>query len=148
MTRKTLSAIAFIMVVALAAIVWNGASASARNAEPAFAAQGGCTAITVTNIASQGVAANQGEKITVNWSFTPPAGVGGPCVKVDGFKVKIVVKRRNGNTDQRNLDASATAREASATFAESIVNSPIESATVTVTAEFSGNAVTTKTQGL
>ena len=147
MNRKTLSAVAFILAVALAAIVWNGASASARNAEP-VAAQGGCTAITVTNIASQGVAANQGEKITVNWSFTPPAGVGGPCVKVDGFKVKIVVKRRNGNTDQRNLDASATAREASATFAESIVNSPIESATVTVTAEFSGNAFTAKTQGL
>ena len=146
MTRKVLFAIAFIVAASLTAVVWNGAPASARYSEP-LAAQG-CTAINITSIASQGVAGNQGEKVTVNWSFTPPNGVGGPCVSVTGFKVKIVVKRKNGNTDQRNIDASASAREVSATFAESIVNSPIESATATVTASFAGTAATSKTQGL
>lgn len=105
--------------------------------------QASCNAVTVTNVSSQSLAANQGEKITVDWTFTDT-----DCVKAEGFEVFIEVTRRTKRKNTRKLDVSATARSANATFTEvgiGNLSDKIESANVVVTAKLS-NAKGTKTQ--
>ena len=106
--------------------------------------QGSCTAVTVTNISSQSVAAGQGEKITVDWAFNGD----GACLTVDGFEVWIEVTRRTGRKNTRKIDASATSRSVNTTFSEVGVGSlsdEIKSAKAVVTAKLA-NAKGEKTQ--
>jgi hypothetical protein len=104
----------------------------------------GCTGVAVTDIRNENVGLTLGEKVTVDWTFTPPTGVGNSCIGVEGFKVHIVVTRRNGKTDDRNLDLNASARSASVTFSEA--GNKIKTVNATVTAKFSGAAVNSKTE--
>lgn len=105
-----------------------------------------CDAVNVTNISSQSVAAGQGEKITVDWTFNDN---GNDCLKVEGFEVWIEVTRsRSNRKNTRKLDASATARSVSATFSEAGIGNlsdKIVSAKAVVTAKLS-NAKGEKTQ--
>jgi hypothetical protein len=76
-----------------------------------------CSAVTINNIQTQSVALGQAEKITVNWTFTPPGGDGG-CIKVQNFEVWIEVTRRSGRKNNRKIDASATSTSVNAEFTE------------------------------
>ncbi len=124
-----------------------GALSPLTNTTKTFAAvapapvAGSCTAVNVTNIQSQSIALGAGEKVTVDWNFTPPAG---DCVKVEKFDVYIEVTRRSGRKATRNIDASATARTVSAEFTDTV--DPIKSARAVVTASLF-SAKGEKTQG-
>lgn len=130
-----LTAVVTVAVVMLAGLV--GVLSFSSNTTKTLAAtsvapvQGSCNVVTVTNIQSQSIALNAGVKITVDWSFTPPAGDGG-CVKVDNFEVNLEVTRRSGRKNTRKIDASSTARQITAEFTD--VVDGIKSAKVVVTA--------------
>jgi len=122
-TRKKtmLLSLAFTLAVVMTGLV--GGLSFLTNTAKTLAAtrvepvQASCSAVTITNIQTQSVALGQAEKITVDWSFTPPSGDGG-CVKVQNFEVWIEVTRRSGRKNTRKLDASATANTINAEFTE------------------------------
>ncbi len=146
-TKSTLLACAALLLLAGAALNSQFAKltqpATARAAAPEPVVQG-CTGVTVTDIVNENTAASTLEKVTVNWNFTPPPGVGNSCIGVEGFKVHIVVTRRNGKTDERNIDTTASARNTSVTFTEA--GNKIKTINATVTAKFSGAATNSKTE--
>jgi hypothetical protein len=151
--RKKLVLLSFAAAVALAGAALAGAMSPFAKSTISAAAfvpeqrpvQANCNVVTVTNVSSQSVAAGQGEKITVDWSFN-----GTDCLKADGFEVWIEVTRRSGRTNTRKIDASGTARSVTATFTEAGVGNlsdEITSAKAVVTAKLS-NAKDDKTQPL
>ena len=106
--------------------------------------QGSCSAVTINNIQTQSVALGQAEKITVNWTFTPPSGADS-CVKVQNFDVWIEVTHRTGRKSNRKIEASATATSVNAEFTEAgigALSDEIKSVKAIVTA----NLVATKAE--
>jgi hypothetical protein len=137
---------AFTLAFALAILI--GALSLLTNTPKTEAAtsvvepQGSCSAVTINNIQTQSVALGQAEKITVNWTFTPPSGADS-CVKVQNFEVWIEVTHRSGRKSNRKIDASATANSVNAEFTEAgigALSDEIKSVKAIVTA----NLVATK----
>jgi hypothetical protein len=106
--------------------------------------QASCSAVTVTNIQTQSVALGQAEKVTVDWSFTPPAG-GDGCAKVQNFEVWIEVTRRSNRKNTRKLDASATAHSLSAEFSEAGIGN-LQDSIKSVKAVVTANLVAVKAE--
>src|SRR5688572_5545479 len=102
------------LAAAMAPFAKDSTTSAASAPEPP---QAGCSAVTITNIQTQSVALGQAEKITVDWTFTPPTGAAS-CVKVQNFEVWIEVTRRSNRKNTRKIDASATAHSISAEFSE------------------------------
>ena len=111
-----------VIGVAVAGAMSLSAKTTTRSALAPEPVQASCNAVTVTNIQTQSVALGQAEKITVDWSFTPPSG-GDGCAKVQNFEVWIEVTRRSNRKNTRKLDASATAHSVSAEFTEAGIGS-------------------------
>ena len=146
--RITPFTLAFTLAFALAVLI-GGLSLLTNTAKTEAATtvvepQGSCSAVTINNIQTQSVALGQAEKITVNWTFTPPSGADS-CVKVQSFEVWIEVTRRSGRKNNRKIDASATANSVNAEFTEAgigAISDEIKSVKAIVTA----NLVATKAE--
>jgi len=119
--RIVLLALPFSLAVVMASLISGSSFLPNTNktlaATPVEPVQASCNAVTVTNIQTQSVALGQAEKITVDWSFTPPAGDPG-CAKVANFEVSIEVTRRSGRKNNRKIDASSSSRSVNAQFTE------------------------------
>lgn len=116
-TRFTL-ALAFVLAVAalIGGLFLANMTKTVAAAPPVEPVQS-CSFVTINNIQTQSVALGQAEKITVNWSFTPPSGDNG-CIKVQNYEIWIEVTRRSGRKNTRKIDASATSTSVNAEFTE------------------------------
>jgi hypothetical protein len=124
-TKAALFSLAFAVAVfgvAVAGVRALSAKTITNSAPAPPLVQGSCNAVTVTNIQTQSVALGQAEKITVDWTFNPPAGDAG-CFKVESFEVWIEVTRRSGRKNTRKIDASATSHSVNAEFTEAGIGS-------------------------
>lgn len=151
--RKRMMLVTLVGAVILATAVLTGALSPLTNAINAPAATSsinveppgeGCSGLGVTNIKNENVGLTTGERVTVSWSFTPPPGVDGGCISVEGFDVDLSVTRRSGRVNNRTLHASTTVRSADTIFTETV--DKIKSIKATVTAKFSGQAIASKTE--
>jgi len=149
--RRRMMLVTFVFAVIFSAAGLAGASfttstkplavTSPVNVEPSVE---GCPGLGLTNITNVNVGLTLGEKVTVDWTFTPPPGVDGGCISLEGFEVHLSATRRSGRVAEKTISASPTARNANAIFTETV--DKIKSIKATVKAKFSGQATATKTE--
>jgi len=151
--RRRMMLVTFVFAVIFSAAGLAGALSPFTNSTKSFNATStinvepavdGCPGLGVSNITNVNVGLTVGEKVTVDWTFTPPPGVDGGCISLEGFEVQLSATRRSGRVADRTITASPTARSANAIFTETV--DKIKVIKATVKAKFSGQATATKTE--